>query len=84
MRVIKQEFYTKSGLVRTTEHDASKSSKLGLTNLSAPLTGNDLCRMNLQISDLIVVSTVVHVLGVCNCVECKPVWDDLSKPYIFD
>jgi hypothetical protein len=84
MRVIIQEFLINGSLIRTTSHSQALSSHLGLTGLAPALTGNDLCNLGLNQSDLKVISTIVHCKGTCACKECSPVWASFDREYIFD
>ncbi len=85
MQVIKQEFYgTSGGLVRSSLHSKSESSFLGLTHLAPALTGNDLCRLGLNQSDLKIINTIVHCQGTCACKECSSLWASLDREYVFD
>jgi len=88
IQVIKQEFLSRNtgqlNLVRVSYHAKAHSSELGLTQLAPALTGNDLCLLGLNQSDLIVTSTIVHCQGTCDCKECSPVWASLDREYVFD
>ena len=84
MNTIKQEFYRNGSLVRISYHAKSVSSVLGLTALAPALTGNDLCNLGLNQSDLVVTNTIVHCQSICRCNECKPVWASLDREYVFD
>ena len=88
MQVIKQEFYSRNtgklSLVRMSYHSRAASSALGLVAIAPALTGNDMCNLGLNNSDLIVTSTIVHCQGTCDCYQCSSVWASLEKEYVFD